>query len=169
MRARKTASISLVSFDISLVDASLEEALLERGFSAATVRSAQGAVRFRPIPPSILPPCGPLSWGRVPPGLFAALFLARCGACPLLVERGFDVDRRRAMFSFRTRGSARSSLQHPSSAKGTGMPPTVSHDEHQEQDGSHGCCSGSSRRVRPKEFPRRSPPSSRQATTSRRS
>lgn len=36
----------------------------------------------------------PVVVGAGPAGLFAALTLAQCGACPILIERGCDVDRR---------------------------------------------------------------------------
>ena len=49
------------------------------------------------LPPPIAPPAvPPVVVGAGPGGLFCALALARCGARPILLERGWDVERRQA-------------------------------------------------------------------------
>ncbi len=49
-----------------------------------------------PPPVSSPPPVPPVVVGAGPGGLFCALALARCGARPILLERGWDVERRQA-------------------------------------------------------------------------
>ena len=49
-----------------------------------------------PPPVSAPPPVPPVVVGAGPGGLFCALALARCGARPILLERGWDVERRQA-------------------------------------------------------------------------
>lgn len=95
--ARKKSDVHFVaSLVVRLADGSLEAGLCERN----------GVKRYVPYQEEPIPawPTGalrPVVVGTGPAGLFAALYLARAGAKPLVVERGTAVEeRRRAVEAF---------------------------------------------------------------------
>ena len=71
-----------------------EEKVLRRQRGRGVSRVTESPYRLpRPISAPELPP---VVAGAGPGGLFCALALARCGARPVLLERGWDVERRQA-------------------------------------------------------------------------
>ncbi len=70
-----------------------EKEVLRRCRSKAVSRVEEKPYRLpRPIPAPTVPP---VVVGAGPGGLFCALALARCGACPILLERGWNTERRK--------------------------------------------------------------------------
>lgn len=102
--ARKKSNVHFVAtLAVSLRPESEEDRLLERGRSQMRGVSVR---RFAPPRALLVPEVGslvrerneprPLVVGAGPAGLFCALYLAEAGMRPILVERGGNVDERRA-------------------------------------------------------------------------
>ena len=96
--------ITLLRSELSLADKSRPEYKLTVGISLSEEREA-GLLKMRKkvaaVPsyemkyPSVTLPACPVVIGAGPCGLFAALYLAECGARPILIERGERVEERR--------------------------------------------------------------------------
>ena len=78
--------------DLRFEDATLEKALLKKHGKLLSVPPVECPYQF-PIPKSV-PEKRPVVVGFGPAGIFCGLMLARSGFCPIILERGGDMDTR---------------------------------------------------------------------------
>ena len=134
--ARKKGNVHFVAtLAVALADGAAEERLLARASRrTGGARGARGARarRFEPAPPLEVPDasaaalaCGearPVVVGAGPAGLFCALYLAKAGLRPLLVERGGSVEERCAAVAAFDAAARSIRRRTCSSAKGAPAP-----------------------------------------------